>query len=598
MNKFRRRLALVFITLVGCSVLISGLYTARILKESHISTLQDSMLREIRLILATVDWKTDITFGEQIEYFEQQAGYYKEFANARVTFIDRDGRVLGDSDHKASTMDNHIMREEVQQALASKNAGYSIRYSDTVKQNMLYTAFPVIENDELIGYMRLALSLQDVEEVIAQLWMYLIVGLGLLFGITGLVSYRLAQGLTRPLEKITGVAQQITRMNYDSRVQVSGKDEVGQLAKAINTMASSLQLQMNRISENEGRLKSVLDNMISGVVMIDEQGKIVLLNRTAEEMLGLPSTKIMGKDYTVIKQHFDFVKLIEECMERRELIREEIVFFFPEEQVLDVNLVPMEASTNQWTGMVIVLHDITEIRRLEKMRSEFVANVSHELKTPIAAVKGFAETLLAGALDDKDTARSFLQIIFDESERLNRLIVDILELSKIESRRIPLHFSPVHVQSLMSKSMGMMAEEARKKQISLDIQVDEDIYIEADEDRLRQIVINLLSNGINYSPEGGRVKARVYTLPFNDQDEKEWVRIDIIDTGMGIPKKDLPRIFERFYRVDKARSRSSGGTGLGLSIVKHLVELHKGSISVKSEVGMGTTFSIQLPVIH
>jgi two-component system phosphate regulon sensor histidine kinase PhoR len=234
------------------------------------------------------------------------------------------------------------------------------------------------------------------------------------------------------------------------------------------------------------------------------------------------------------------------------------------------------------------------------MRSEFVANVSHELKTPITAVKGFAETLLAGALDDKEIAKSFLQIIFDESERLNRLIGDILELSKIESKRIPLQFSPVEMRSLVERSLHMMQAEAEKKHITLEMQVEEDIYIEADEDRLRQILINLLSNGISYTPDGGKVKVKIEPLHSStDRDnEYERVRLTISDSGIGIPKKDLPRIFERFYRVDKARSRVSGGTGLGLSIVKHLVDLHKGTIQVESEVGIGTKFLIDLPVIY
>jgi two-component system phosphate regulon sensor histidine kinase PhoR len=279
-----------------------------------------------------------------------------------------------------------------------------------------------------------------------------------------------------------------------------------------------------------------------------------------------------------------------------------MMFYYPAERILDISLSPIAHDGDEWAGVLIVLHDITAVRRLERMRSEFVANVSHELKTPIAAVKGFAETLLAGALNDKDTAKQFLQIIFDESERLNRLIGDILELSKIESKRIPLHFSPVDLQSFVEHMIHMMRPEANKKSIELQIQVPDDLYMEADEDRLRQIFINLLSNGIAYTPEGGKVKVRIEpAVPHAGEGEDgdgERVRIIIQDTGIGIPKKDLPRIFERFYRVDKARSRSSGGTGLGLSIVKHLVELHRGTIKVDSEPGIGTKFTIELPVIH
>jgi len=246
---------------------------------------------------------------------------------------------------------------------------------------------------------------------------------------------------------------------------------------------------------------------------------------------------------------------------------------------------------------------VTAIRRLERMRSEFVANVSHELKTPIAAVKGFAETLLGGAGGDPETQRAFLKIIHDESDRLNRLVNDILELSKIESRRAPLLFSPVELGPFIGKTVELLAKEAERKNIRIETEVGDELYVEADEDRLRQIVVNVLSNAINYTPEGGRVRIQVEPVASGDgqiaeEDDYDAIRIRISDNGIGIPKKDLPRIFERFYRVDKARSRSSGGTGLGLSIVKHLVELHRGSIAVESTVGVGTTFTIELPVLQ
>ncbi|MNI15319.1 Alkaline phosphatase synthesis sensor protein PhoR [compost metagenome] len=249
-----------------------------------------------------------------------------------------------------------------------------------------------------------------------------------------------------------------------------------------------------------------------------------------------------------------------------------------------------------YRGMLFLLQDVTDIRRLEAMRSEFVANVSHELKTPIAAVKGFAETLLAGGVDDEETKRSFLQIIHDEGDRLNRLIGDILELSKIESKRALLEYAPVDLKELFDSINEVLLPAASKKSIQMQQDIKEHLYIEGDEDRLRQIFMNLLSNAISYTLEGGRVKVEAKIVYSGDEDEK--IQITVSDTGMGIPKKDLPRIFERFYRVDKARSRSSGGTGLGLSIVKHLVELHHGTIRVESKIGEGSAFTVELPIMH
>ncbi|MBP1989482.1 two-component system histidine kinase PnpS [Paenibacillus eucommiae] len=597
MNKFRVKLTLILMLLIGCSMLTSGVFMAKLLEDSHIDVIKDNMERELKVIEATGDWKREESEALLIDYYNAQAQKIKQYTDARLTFIRADGKVLGDSDQSAEQMDNHLSRPEIQEA-KQEGRGFVTRYSGTLKENMLYAAIPVKDGDVITGYLRMAISLEQVDAAVSKLWFFLIIGLAVLFIIAGYVSYRIARGITRPIEKITRVAKQITNMNYKARVHNRDKDEVGQLGAAINLMADSLQLQMNRILENEGRLKGVLENMVSGVLMIDRDEQIVLLNPSAEEIIGFSSDELLGKKYDEAKQQYEFTQLIKECIDSREHIRDEMIFYYPAERILEINLSPISQEGEEWSGVLIVLHDITAVRRLERMRSEFVANVSHELKTPIAAVKGFAETLLAGALDDKATAKSFLQIIFDESERLNRLIGDILELSKMESKRIPLHFSPVHMAEFVEKSLHMMSKEAEKKNIELIMEVESDIYLEADEDRLRQIFINLLSNGINYTQESGKVRVRIEPFAINPDGDYERLKIIVSDTGMGIPKKDLPRVFERFYRVDKARSRSSGGTGLGLSIVKHLVELHKGTIRVESEVGIGTKFTIDLPVIH
>lgn len=597
-RRFRGKLNFIFILLIGISVLSAGLFTANKLKQSHIESLKNSMYREIQIIVATVPWREEGTLQSRINYFAGQADLLKDHAEARVTFIDPEGMVLGDSDQDAEQMENHLDRPEIQQALESEKVGSSSRYSSTVNAELLYVAVPLYiddNKDELLGYVRLSMPLDEIEAYIRGLWSYMITGLLVLFIVAAFVSYRVAQGMTRPLDKIMQVAGQITQMNYKARVESTTQDELGQLGKAINKMAMSLEHQMERIQENESRLKSVLDNMIIGVLMIDKEERITLVNPAAEDMLGFTHKELHGRQYDLASQQIELTQIIQEGLDRREYIKDEIVFYFPHERIIEVNLVPVSQPDGQWGGLLVALHDISDVRRLERMRSEFVANVSHELKTPIAAVKGFAETLLAGAMNDPETAKSFLQIIYDESGRLDRLIVDILELSKIESKRIPLNFSPVHLSEFASKTMEMMRSEANKKQISLSMQVSDTLYLEADEDRLRQILINLLSNGINYTPSGGSVRIQAEALRIGDEEK---IRIAISDTGIGIPKKDLPRIFERFYRVDKARSRSSGGTGLGLSIVKHLVELHKGTIQVESKQALGTTFIIELPVLH
>lgn len=601
-KKFRIRLTMLFLLLIGCSVLAAGIFTAKILENAHLKELRQNLEREIAIIQSLADWQTELHKPDPRRYFSDLAEYLERTAQARVTFVATDGRVLGDSEYDAQQMDNHLNREEIVMA-RERGSGYSIRFSETVNTKMLYVAQPLKRegSNEIEGYVRLSMSLAHVDETVRELWLGLIGGLVLLFAAAALVSYRVSLGLTRPLEKITDVANQIKQMNYKSRVHIGNKDEIGQLGHAINTMAESLQAQMQRIQEEESRLKSLLENMISGLLMIDREGKVELMNRSAEEMLGVSAKELLGKPFREYGQHRELVELSDRGWDLGEPVREELHLFYPQERIVEAHIVPIPGNdgTGAGAGLLIVLHDITAIRKLEKMRSEFVANVSHELKTPLAAVKGFAETLLAGAMDDRETARSFLQIIYDESERLNRLIGDILDLSKIESKRVQMRFSPVHLDSFVEKMLDMMRSAAEEKKIALVSHTGHDLYVEADEDRLQQILLNLISNGINYTQEGGRVTVSVEPAGEAEADgEYERIRITVEDTGIGIPKKDLPRIFERFYRVDKARSRSSGGTGLGLSIVKHLVDLHHGTIRVESELGVGSKFIIELPVVH
>ena len=592
MLSFRARLTIIIITMVALSVIASGLLMLKTFEENHINVLEDTLEREMKLIAAQMDWIAgdDETL---ISYYTERAIELHKLTDARMTLMKADGKVLADSNHNASEMDNHSHREEVTDAL-QYGIGKSTRSSDTQHENMLYVAIPVTNKASGETYvLRLAISLEEVDQSISSLTVVLVVGLLILFVIAALISYRIALGLTKPLEKITQVAKKIRNMDYRARVEVKKNDEIGELGNAINAMADSLQIQMTRIRENENHLQSVLSNMINGVVMMDSNGSILIMNDRAEQILGISASKLIGKHYREIKQQYELSQLIMEGFDTRKHIHEEITFYYPEERLLELNLVPIyQSHGTDFSGILLVLQDVSAIRRLERMRSEFVANVSHELKTPIAAVKGFAETLLGGAVKDEETANSFLQIIYDESERLNRLIGDILELSKIESRRVPLILSPLDISSFMSDTIAILEVSAKRKHINVNLHAPQELYMEGDEDRLRQIFVNLLSNAIAYTPEGGSVDVRISLT------EQEQVKIEIADTGIGIPEKDVPRIFERFYRVDKARSRGSGGTGLGLSIVKHLVEMHKGVIAVQSEVGKGTTFTLEFPTIH
>lgn len=597
MSKFRLKLTFLFIALIGLSVLAAGLIMGNSYRKNHEASLKEHMIRELKVIDATVAWPAG-EISSPNSFLQTQATRFKQIASMRVTFIRSDGVVVGDSDHDPGVMNNHLARKEVTEALET-GTGSSVRLSDTLNENMLYVAEAVKDDKgRTIGVTRLAMSLIDVERSLNKLWLALGFSLVVLFLLAAALSYRVALSVTKPIERMTSAAKRMANMDYAIRVPEGGKDEIGELARALNAMAGSLQGQLDEIRENGDRLQGVLDNMTSGVVIISHDGRMTFYNREAELLLGISIRERIGRSYSEIRQHYELVGLIREGLENPVPLHKELTVYYPEERLLQLSLVPMKLTGDVEPGLLLVLQDVTAIRRLESMRSEFVANVSHELKTPVAAVKGFAETLLAGAMNDPETAKSFLTIIQDESDRLNRLIGDILELSKIESRRSPLQFSPIDVTLFFGRMSEILSAEAAKKEIKLDVQVEEGLFLEADEDRLGQIVMNLIQNGINYTPEGGMVKVRAEAVEPEGEDETERLRIIVSDTGIGIPKKDIPRIFERFYRVDKARSRSSGGTGLGLSIVKHLTELHHGTIRVESAVGVGSRFILELPFIQ
>ncbi|WP_151735500.1 two-component system histidine kinase PnpS [Paenibacillus tengchongensis] len=593
MKPFRIRLTLIMMILIGISMTGAGLTMAKLFRDSHIAALEENMTREIHLLAGTFTF-IDTDRPDAMSYYTEQAERISTLTDSRITFIAKDGRVIGDSEKNALEMDNHSNREE--EVLAAKEGiGRAIRYSDTLDRKMLYVAGAVVSEQGFDGYIRMSMGLDAVTEGLSQAWIVMAGGLVLLFIAATFVSYKVASSMTSPLEQITRVARRITDLDYDARVTVQRKDEVGQLAFAINAMADSLQAQLKTIRDNEDLLQSVLDNMTGGIVMINAEEEIALLNRAAEKLLDVQNSEMAGRSYKELKHHYEINRLIEEGVLGREPVHDERSIYNPNERIVRLDGVPM-MQDGSYRGMLFLLQEVTEIRRLEKMRSEFVANVSHELKTPVAAVKGFAETLLGGGVTDEKTARSFLQIIYDENERLNRLIGDILDLSKIESKRVQLECSPVHLIDFMNSVLETLSKVAEKKNISISVDVPEELFIEGDEDKLRQIFINLLSNAINYTHEGGFVKVTGKTG--QKADGTETVLFTVTDTGIGIPRKDLPRIFERFYRVDKARSRSSGGTGLGLSIVKHLVDMHRGSITVESDLGLGSSFIIELPLLQ
>jgi two-component system, OmpR family, phosphate regulon sensor histidine kinase PhoR len=573
MRTLKAKITWSFLLLIGCSVLGTGIFVALLLQSSYLDSLTGRLQKEGKMLAETTQWNPDGSLQRQAQVYAQTLG-------VRVTFFDRNGRVLGDSEGKTL---NGKKFPEVAEALTNHTPNPTV-----IRDDFLHAALPVERNGEVVGAVRLSLDIKEVNLSLRQVWFSLALGLLFAYALAAFFSSRIASGVTRPLEEITQVAMDIAEKRFHRRVQQEGKDEVAHLGRAINRMSHSLQKQMETIRKSERRLNSVIESMESGLIMVDPTGKVSLANRAFERMFSMPAADLIGHSYKKLSYPYDLSALITECAESGMRLRKEIHLYYPEERMLLAHLTPMWVEKNG-VGVVVVFHDLTAIRRLEQLRKDFVANVSHELKTPITSIRGFAETLLDGAMNDRKTCEEFLQIIHEESLRLQRLIRDLLDLSRIESKQVHLKTEEISVESLIHSAQKMVKDQVHMKGQTLTVDIPEPFSVEVDPDRFRQILLNLLTNAIHYTPAGGNITVAARRR------ESDWQLI-VKDSGIGIPEKDLPRIFERFYRVDKARARNSGGTGLGLAIVKHLVEVHQGEIQVESKVGQGTSFILTFPL--
>ncbi len=389
--------------------------------------------------------------------------------------------------------------------------------------------------------------------------------------------------------EISRTIQKILNRSVTSNLLQSAKDSDDiNIAGAMNKLAEHIEKQLQIIEHNETRLHGVLENMSNGLLLVEKDRKIVLVNRAIEELLGYATNDLVGKRHIEATRHSEMSDTIEECFRTRGKIEKELILYYPREKILLANFAPMKSETNEILGVVVILNDITDFRKLEKIRRDFVANVSHELKTPLTSIKGFAETLLDGAYEDNETSLYFLNIINTESDRLLKIVKDLLDLSKIESNNITLNKEPFLLKNLVKLLLITLEKQITIHQVNIQMEMDDELMIVADKSHISQILINLMNNAISYTPINSDIVISART-------SHNFYEISVKDNGIGINKENLDRIFERFYRVDKARTREKGGTGLGLAIVKHLVEAHRGNIYVDSEIGKGTVFTIQLP---
>ncbi|AVV10844.1 HAMP domain-containing histidine kinase [Listeria monocytogenes] len=588
MKKLWLKIGLSFFILFFVVMVIVGIFSGELMKSTYLNMKENQLEDDAKILLQTTNME-NLDLDKDAATIQKSLDPLGEDIDARITVIDSKGDVVADTKKDPEKLDNHMNRPEVTDILKKgESVGISIRESDSLGYSMLYVAVPVKHQSKTDGVLRISISLESVDAAVAKLWGNLALIFGIALVIIAAISVFIARKITRPVREIIEVSTDLANHKYDSRIHGKISGELQDLSISVNTLAESLETQMFEIKQNEQRLNAIVQNLVSGVMLINVDKQVIMTNRTMYQILG--ETEITGKPFYEVIKSFALSQLIEGTFETKTIQQKEIILYFPREMILDASVSPILGENGEITGIILLLHDITQIRHLENVRSEFVTNVSHELKTPVTALKGFAETLLDGAMYDEMLLKKFLTIIKEESDRLHRLIMDILALSRIEQNPVPENVELVEVDEVIEQSARTIFEMATEKNIQVIIpeKTIPSVTIETDRDKLQQILINLLSNAINYTPVDGKVEVKLI------EQEAEAI-IEVTDNGIGIPAKDIDRVFERFYRVDKARSRHSGGTGLGLSIVKHLVENCGGRIEVESQEEVGSTFRVTLP---
>lgn len=532
---------------------------------------------------------SDIFNQNQLESKEELEDFVEEYGEAyqvRLTLIQEDGEVLADSDREAE-LENHATREEVIQALKGESVSMN-RYSKTMGQDYSYSAVP-IDNGMIKGVLRVSLPLAEIRALDQGVTKSVIGSLAACIIVALILAVIFVKIISTPIAEVTQAAEKVSEGDYDIKIYTREKNELGRLAKSFNIMATNLKANIQKLTRRNIELEAMLGSMKSGVIAIDESNAILFHNQAFSKMLAHEGKNYVGKSlYNVMRNavSFDAMDAVRKSGETE--IREGLFINIEDDtkRMIRVTATPLSQEEGKTLGVLLILEDTTKIKKLESIRSDFVSNVTHELKTPLTSIRGFIETLKNGAMEEEKTARKFLDIIDIEAERLYTLIQDILILSEIEQKK-DYEVVPCSVESCIQSVIELLEGKLNE---NVTIVYNPVPYIKpyyCNPDRMKQLLINLLDNAMKYTEKGN--------ITIACKEENNTLILNISDTGIGMKQEDLPRIFERFYRVDKSRSRKQGGTGLGLSIVKHIVELYNGNINVESELEIGTTFEIRLP---
>ena len=584
-----------YLALAALAAFALSLYASQEMKAEHLSKIREQLEIHARAFQRVLEESARAGTPDAWETAAAQADVdrlckgFGETLRSRITVILASGTVIGDSRELPPRMDNHGDRPEIRQALAGQ-VGVATRHSYTLDAEMMYVAIPVARHGRTLAVIRAATSVSGIQRVLRPMYGRIAAGGVAVALIIGAISFGLAYRISRPLQAMTAGASRFASGALQEPIVVSGSREICTVADALNRMAAQLHDRIEIITQQRNELEAILSSMVEAVIVLDAESRIIRCNQAAGRLFRFALDAAFMRDAHEVIRQIDVQRFVAATLNSATPVEAEIELNSGNEQFLRAHGTLLRVAENQPSGALLVFHNITRLKQLENMRRDFVANVSHELKTPITSITGFVETLRDGAINDPEHASRFLNIIAKNAARLHAIIADLLALSKIEqdegSGSLPLR--PGNLNDVLKTAITLCAPQAEEKRVTLSLDCPERLAVMMDADLIEQAVMNLLDNAIKYSEPGSPVAVRV-TL------DGDAVTIAVQDVGCGIAPEHLPRVFERFYRVDKARSRDLGGTGLGLAIVKHIVNAHHGSVSAQSALGKGSAFRISLP---
>jgi two-component system phosphate regulon sensor histidine kinase PhoR len=536
----------------------------------------DTLAHDLEDVGRTLDFRIfdylDRNRLPDLEAFLQEHG---KKIGARLTVIDPEGVVKADSEQDPAGMEGHRFRPEISEALAGR-IGRSLRYSSTLKAQMLYVALPLDRSGRVEGVLRLSLFVRDIDVLLRAIRRDIGQAVGIIIVLSIVGAFLFSRSLTNPMRKLMRASRQVAAGDFTARVRVRSSDEWKDLAMSFNAMTAEVKALFDDLRKRKEELDNIMASMQEGLLVLDRTGKIMLANRSAKDLIGQEAVE--GKYFWEVVRMTPFVELIRRVKEEKKSRIEEVLFS-------EKSILCRAAFLPAQDGVVVTLDDITEMQNLARIKKDFVLNVAHELRTPLTAIKGYAETL-----EDKagDRGGQYVLTIIRHTDRLIRVVEDLISLATLEEKGVAFEIEKISLTEIAENVVRIFEPRAKEKNLGLRLEAAADLPpVEGDPFRLEQMLVNLIDNAVKYTEKGG---IRVGLMK-----EPGGVAIEVVDSGIGIPEKDLGRVFERFYVVDKSRSRKAGGTGLGLSIVKHIVLIHGGRIDVKSTLGVGSTFRVFLP---